>query len=165
MKNIFTAILFLSFATGFGQTTSAPKEDAKLIKENTTDSNSETDYNQIYTSVQVQAVPQDGMHAFRKYIASSFRLPEVTEKTTGVVIVKFVVWDDGSIKDIVVIKETPAGLGLGKEAVRVLSGSEKWTPGQYNGRNVKQYYTLPISLQITPAEKVVQPVEVTPKKE
>ncbi len=168
MKNIFAAILFLSFAFGFGQDNSAPKEDAKLIKENSTDSNIETDYTQIFTSVQVQAVPQGGMHAFRKYIASSFRLPEVTEKTTGTVIAKFVVWDDGSIKDIQIVKESPSGLGLGKEAVRVLSDSTKWTPGQYNGRSVKQYFTLPISLQITPAEKVVQPVkesEVTPKKD
>ncbi len=167
-RNIFATILFLGFAFGFGQENAAPKEDAKLIKENATDSNTATDYDQIFTSVQVPAVPQGGMNAFRKYIASSFRLPEVTEKTTGTVIVKFVVWDDGSIKDILVVKETPAGLGLGKEAVRVLAGSAKWTPGQYNGRNVKQYYTLPISLQITPVQKVVQPIkelEVTPKKD
>lgn len=168
MKNIFTTILFLSVAFGFGQNNDAPKEDAKLIKEKATDSIVETDYNQIFTSVQVQAIPEGGMHAFRKYIASSFRLPEVTEKTTGTVIVKFVVWDDGSVKDILVVKETPAGLGLGKEAVRVIAGSAKWTPGQYNGRNVKQFYTLPISIQITPAEKVKQPVkeiDATPKKE
>lgn len=168
MKNIFTAILFLSFAFGFGQENTAPKENAKLIKENAIDSIVETDYNQIFTSVQVQAIPEGGMHAFRKYIASSFRLPVVTEKTTGSVIVKFVVWDDGSVRDVLVVKESPAGLGLGKEAARVIASSAKWTPGQYNGRNVKQYYTLPISLQITPAEKVVQPnnsLRSTPKKD
>ena len=112
----------------------------------------DTDYNQIFTSVQVQASPPGGMNAFRKQIASSFRLPEVDETTTGSVIAKFVVWDDGSIRDVVIVKESPAGLGLGKEATRILNKSPKWTPGVYNGRSVKQYYTLPISIQITANE-------------
>jgi protein TonB len=92
------------------------------------------------------------MQAFRKQIASSFRLPEVDETTTGTVVAKFVVGLDGAISDIVILKESPTGLGLGKEATRILSRSPKWTPGVYNGRNVKQYYTLPISIQITANE-------------
>jgi protein TonB len=112
----------------------------------------DTDYNQIFNSVQVQASPPGGINAFRKQIASTFRLPEVDETTTGTVVAKFVVWDDGSIRDIVIVKESPAGLGLGKEATRILSKSPKWTPGIYNGRSVKQYYTLPISIQITASE-------------
>jgi protein TonB len=112
----------------------------------------DTDYNSIFTSVQVQALPPGGMNAFRKQIAQSFRLPEVDETTTGVVKARFVVWDDGSIRDIQILSETPAGLGLGKEATRILSKSPKWTPGIYNGRSVKQYYTLPISIQITAQE-------------
>lgn len=112
----------------------------------------DTDYNSIFTSVQVQASPPGGINAFRKQIASTFRLPEVEETTTGTVIAKFVVWDDGSIRDIVIMKESPAGLGLGKEAKRLLEKSPKWTPGIYNGRSVKQYYTLPISIQITASE-------------
>lgn len=117
------------------------------------------DYSQIFTSVHEQAVPPGGMNAFRKFIASSFILPEVAEKITGTVVAKFVVWDDGSIKDVQIIKETPANLGLGKEAIRVISSSEKWIPGKYNDRKVKQYYTMPISIQIVPSEKVVQPVK------
>lgn len=168
MKNSFTILLFLILAVGFGQNNEAPKEDAKLIKENTTEKSEETDYDQIYTSVQVQAVPPGGMNAFRKYIASSYRLPEVSEKTLGTIIVKFVVWDDGSLRDINIIKENPVGLGLGKEAIRVLTNSAKWTPGQYNGRSIKQYYTIPISLQIAPVDKIVQPIkeiEASPKKD
>lgn len=112
----------------------------------------DTDYNSIFTTVQVSASPPGGMNAFRKQIASSFRLPEVDETTTGTVVAKFVVGLDGSISDIVILKESPTGLGLGKEATRILSRSPKWTPGVYNGRNVKQYYTLPISIQITANE-------------
>lgn len=148
MKNIFTILFFLSMVAGFCQNNDVPKEDANLIKDKYTDANLDTDYDKIYTSVQVQANPPGGINAFRKYIGSSFKLPEVKEKTTGVVIIKFVVWDDGTIRDCQIIKETPSNLGLGKEAVRVITNSEKWTPGQYNNKNVKQYYTLPLSIQI-----------------
>lgn len=128
------------------------KEEANLIKENVTDSIAETDYNQIFMSVQVPAEPPGGMNAFRQYIGSNFRLPSVYQTTMGTVIAKFVVWDDGSIRNIQIVKETPTSLGLGKEAVRILSSSEKWKPGIYDNRNVKQYFTLPISIQITPAD-------------
>lgn len=136
--------------TAKGDANSTPDKGAELAKEE--QKGDDTDYNAIFTSVQVQAAPPGGMNAFRKQIASSFRLPEVDETTTGTVIAKFVVWDDGSIRDVIIVKETPAGLGLGKEATRILSKSPKWTPGIYNGRSVKQYYTLPISIQITASE-------------
>lgn len=140
-----------------GNQTMAGNPDGNLVTDNSaseekTNEKDLIDYNQIFSSVQVQAAPPGGMNAFRKQIASSFRLPEVDETTTGTVIAKFVVWDDGSIRDIQIVKETPAGLGLGKEATRILSKSPKWTPGEYNGRSVKQYYTLPISIQITASE-------------
>lgn len=150
MKNSFTLILFLSFVFGFGQDTIA--NEKAIVEKN-------EDYNQIFTTVQVQASPPGGMNAFRQYIGSSFVLPVVYQKTIGTVIAKFVIWDDGVLRDIQIIKETPQGLGLGKEAIRVLSNSPKWTPGIYEGRSVKQYYTLPISIQITPAEKAEQPAQ------
>ena len=147
MSNVFTVILFLSFTIGFGQDTTSPKEDTK------------TDYNQIFMSVQIPAVPPGGMNAFRQYIASNFKMPAVFQTTIGTVIAKFVVWDDGSIRNIQIVKETPENLGLGKEAVRLLTSSDKWKPGVYNKRNVKQYFTLPISIQITPEEKNENPIE------
>jgi protein TonB len=136
--------------TAKGDATANLDKGVELAKEE--QKGDDTDYNQIFTSVQVQAAPPGGMNAFRKQIASSFRLPEVDETITGTVVAKFVVWDDGSIRDIVIVKESPTGLGLGKEATRILSKSPKWTPGIYNGRSVKQYYTLPISIQITANE-------------
>lgn len=145
------------------------REETKLIKENEEEVRNKTyghqqteeppedtsvNYSKIFTSVDIQATPLVGLNAFRKYVASSFKLPEVTEQITGTLITKFVVWDDGSIRDVQIIKETPIGLGLGKEAVRILSSSDKWKPGMVNGFKVKQYYTLPISIQITPADNL-----------
>ena len=157
MKNIFFIILFLSFAFCFGQDTTAPKEETKLVKENTTDVKTETEYNQIFNSVDIHALPPGGMNAFRKYVGQSFRLPEVNTSTIGKVITKFTVCNDGSICDIQILNESPANIGLGEEVKRVLNLSGNWKPALKNDEAVSSYYTLPISLQITPIDKVVQP--------
>lgn len=136
--------------TAKGDANASLDKGAELAKEE--QKGDDTDYNQIFTSVQVSAEPPGGMQAFRKQIGSSFRTPDVDEATTGKVTARFVVWDDGSIRDIQILSESPPGLGLGKEATRVLSKSPKWKPGIYNGRSVKQYYTLPIVIQITANE-------------
>lgn len=112
----------------------------------------DTDYTQIFNNVQVPAGPPGGINAFRKQIANSFKMPDVEESTIGTVIARFVVAEDGSISDIKIVKESPLGLGLAKEATRILLRSPKWTPGFQNGRSVKSYFTLPISIQITANE-------------
>lgn len=136
--------------TAKGDPNATKEKEGELAKDD--QKGDDTDYNQIFTSVQVSAEPPGGMNAFRKQIGSSFRTPELDEPTTGKVTARFVVWDDGSIRDIQILSESPAGLGLGKEAMRVLSKSPKWKPGIYNGRSVKQYYTLPLTIQILGSE-------------
>ena len=116
--------------TAKGDANASLDKGAELAQED--QKGDDTDYNSIFTTVQVSASPPGGMNAFRKQIASSFRLPEVDETTTGTVVAKFVVGLDGAISDIVILKESPTGLGLGKEATRILSRSPKWTPGVYN---------------------------------
>jgi hypothetical protein len=173
MKYSLSLILLFCVAISFGQEKVEQRPLKRIDPTNNTDHSPEGDlsidndfdYSQIFTSVQVQAIPPGGMNAFRKSVAASFKLPQVTEKTIGTVVAKFVVWDDGTIKNIQIIKETPTNLGLGNEATRVLSSSDKWIPGKYNGRNVKQYYTLPISIQITPTEKIIQPIEEFKKEQ
>ena len=134
MKKIFTILLFFILAVGFGQKTKSQKENS--------------DYSQIFTSVDVNAQPKEGLNSFRKFFSASFRVPEVEVKVEAAIQVRFVVFEDGSLHDIQILKETPIGLGLGKEAIRVLKTSENWIPGQVNGKIVKQYYTFPINLQI-----------------
>lgn len=88
------------------------------------------------------------MNAFRQYIANSFNYPIVKKTLIAKVIAKFVVSEDGVISNVEIIKEEPLNLGLGKEAERVLLASSKWKPAIYKGKAVKQYYTLPITIQI-----------------
>lgn len=184
MKNIFTAILFLSVAFSFGQdktvqkkvTTEKPvvapvkvdynKESTHLKGDaEVTTQKENSDYSQIFTAVQVQAIPPGGMNAYRKYISSSFKLPEVDQTTKCNIVAKFVVWDDGSIRDIMILKEEPYGLGLGKEYVRLLKESEKWTPGFVNGKSVKQFYTMPIAIQIQGSDEDPKPNKEVIKEE
>ena len=152
MRIVFTVILFLSIVFGFGQDNDAPKEDAKLIKENTSNTNLETEYNQIFTSVDVHAQPTFGMNSFRRYIASSFRLPEVDTTTIGSVITKITVCEDGSICDIQVVNESPAGLGLAEETKRILNIYGNWKPAFLNNKAVNSYYTFPIPTPPTPPQ-------------
>lgn len=149
MKYFFTAFLFLSFASGFGQDNTAPKEDAKLIKEKEAEVNSEIENPDVLTRVDVQAVPPGGMDTFRKYIVQKFQLPDVEKTTRATLLIRFIVWDDGSIRNVKILKETPANLGLGEQAISIFSRSAKWTPAEEKGRKVKQFYVFPISFEMT----------------
>lgn len=184
MKSIFATVLLLSFALGFSQNKTTVK---KVTNETSVEapvkvsSNKESmnlkgdaevivqkeisDYSQIFEHVEMPAKPILGMDAFRKSVMSSFRMPEVDEDVLAKVTARFVIWDDGSLRDIQIIKEEPRGLGLGKEFIRILSKSEKWNPAQINEKNVKQYYTLPISLQLKEEYEIEKSIEEVRKEE
>lgn len=172
MKNIFTVILFSSVAICFGQIKAEKKpfknlDSIKKYDHSPAGEKSEgenLDFIQIFSTVDVQAQPFGGVNGYLKYITSSFILPEVSEKTTARVVAKFVVSDDGSVKNIQILEETPSNLGLGKETIRVLTNSRKWVPAILNGKAVNQYYTLPISFEIPATEKKGLPIEKVNKE-
>lgn len=62
------------------------------------------------------------------------------------VIVKFIVEKDGSLSDIVILRDP--GYGAGKEALRVLSTMPKWKAAIQNNRKVRSHFTLPITIQV-----------------
>jgi periplasmic protein TonB len=101
--------------------------------------------NTVYSSagLEVQPAFPGGMSKFYDIIAKNYRMPE-EEGLKGKVHVTFVIEKDGSLTDIKVIRDI--GYGTGKEAIRVLKASPKWTPGEQNGKKVRCTYNLPISL-------------------
>lgn len=153
MKNVLNAILFLSFTAVFGQNKPVPKTPVKLTKENSIDKNAISENNTDYIIVETQALPKGGIEAFKRYISSSIVLPKVEKDTMAEVFVKFLIVEDGAIQGVQVVKESPEGLGLGTEVIRVLSNSPKWVPAVRNGKFIKQYFTLPIKLQLVATEK------------
>ncbi len=101
--------------------------------------------NTVYNSAGIEVKPDypGGIEKFYKYIADNYKMPE-EEGLKGKVYVTFVVEKDGSLTDIKVLRDI--GYGTGKEAIRVLKASKKWSPGEQNGKKVRCTYSLPISL-------------------
>lgn len=102
--------------------------------------------NTIYNTAGIEVKPDfpGGIDKFYKFVGSNYVSPE-EEGLKGKVYVTFVVEKDGSLTDIKVIRDI--GYGTGKEAIRVLKKSPRWTPGEQNGKKVRVLYSLPIVIQ------------------
>lgn len=81
---------------------------------------------------------------FYKYMKKNIKYPRQARRMgiEGKVFLSFVVNEDGSISDIQVVKGI--GAGCDEEAVRILKGSPKWSPGKQRGIAVKQKLTFPV---------------------
>lgn len=101
--------------------------------------------NTIYSTAGIEVQPEypGGIQKFYAFVGKNYQMPE-EEGLKGKVYVSFVVEKDGTLTDIKVIRDI--GYGTGKEAIRVLKSSPKWSPAEQNGKKVRCAYTLPISL-------------------
>ncbi len=82
---------------------------------------------------------------FRKYIGENLRYPVIAAENgiSGKVYVQFAVNSKGKVVDAVVVRGVDPALD--KEAVRVVTGSPKWSPGKQRGKAVKVQFTFPIN--------------------
>jgi protein TonB len=135
IKNIFFLSLSVFFAIGAN---AQNDETAPLVVE--------AAYNMA--GLQVQPEYPGGIEAFYSLIGSNFRAPEadVEEDTTIKIFVSFVIEKDGSLSNVMLLRNP--GYGLKEEAGRVLALSEKWSPGMQDGKPVRTMYTLPISIRL-----------------
>ena len=71
-----------------------------------------------------------------EFLGKNTKYPEMARENgiQGRVYVQFVVYKDGSIKDVKVMKGRHATLD--KEAVRVVKSMPKWVPGKQRGKSV-----------------------------
>jgi TonB family protein len=83
------------------------------------------------------------------YMGSSIQYPEQAKKEglTGKVFVRFTVADDGSVNDAEVLKSDNDIFN--EEALRVISGMPKWTPGEKDGKAVSVSLVLPIMFALS----------------
>ena len=83
-----------------------------------------------------------------EYLAKQVRYPIDAQKAgqQGRVIVHFVVEKDGSLSNIVVIRNTY--YLLDQEAYRVVKEMPKWIPGKMEGESVSVKYTLPVNFRL-----------------
>ena len=90
-----------------------------------------------------------GIDKLYEYLGDNIYYPEQAKDFSiqGKVFVQFVVWKDGTIKDVKVVKGVHKLLD--NEALRVINNMPKWKPGKQRGRNVNARFTLPIKFRIS----------------
>ena len=100
--------------------------------------------------VSVEKMPEfpGGEDALYKYLSKNLKYPDIAKEQNlqGKVYVQFIVEKDGSISNPKAIRDI--GGGCGEEAVRVVRGMPKWTPGKQRTQTVRVQYTLPVVFQL-----------------
>ncbi len=99
----------------------------------------------IHTFVEQQPQFPGDLQAF---LQSALRYPETAKESgeEGRVGIQFVVNEDGSISAAEVLKSaTPL---LDAEALRVVRSMPRWKPGKQNGKEVKVYFSLPVTFKL-----------------
>ena len=86
-----------------------------------------------------------GVSKLHKYIYDNFITPNVNRFPGGKEIVKFTVKADGTVSDIIIIKDI--GYGVGDQIKKILKNGLKWTPGIKNGKPIDCTFTLPIAIR------------------
>ena len=88
-----------------------------------------------------------GMAKLYEYLYKNVQYPEIARENgiQGKVFVKFLVWKDGTIRDVKVVKSVHKALD--NEAIRLVKTMPKWAPGKQRGKPVKCYRTIPIKFK------------------
>jgi protein TonB len=89
-----------------------------------------------------------GITKLHEYLVKNIKYPEMAKNndTQGKVFVQFVVWKDGTIKDVKVVKGVHKILDI--EAARVVKTMPKWNPGKQRGKSVNARFILPIKFRL-----------------
>jgi periplasmic protein TonB len=98
--------------------------------------------------IQKQPSFPGGEVELQKFLRDNIKYPALARENNiqGTAALSFVVNKDGSISDVVILKD-PGG-GCGKEAVRVVQSMPRWSPGEANGNAVKVKFTLPVKFRL-----------------
>jgi len=116
------------------------------LAETTEESQSQKD--EVFTSVEEMPQYPGGMNEMMKFIGENLKYPDeaVKNKIQGRVIIKFVVSKTGKITDVNVLRGFNAACDA--EAIRVVKAMPDWTPGKQKGEPVPVYFTLPIQFSL-----------------
>lgn len=139
-------------------------EQAKLAAEDKVKTKPQTDTTKKKKTwvCMPETMPQfpGGRGVLMKYLAANIKYPAsaVKGKKEGRVIVTFIVQKDGSITHAKIVRSIDPELDA--EALRVVKGMPKWTPGTQLGKPVSVKYTLPVKFSLqkdaTPGEKKIK---------
>ena len=108
----------------------------------------EPEEQQIFHVVEEKPEFPGGMDECLKFIGKNIKYPTIAQENgvQGRVIIQFVVNQDGSIVDPVVMRSVDPYLD--KEALRVIKMMPKWKPGKQRGKAVRVKYTVPVTFKL-----------------
>ena len=89
-----------------------------------------------------------GYAAMMSFLHKNMTYPLLAKEAniSGTVYIEFIVEKDGSITNVVLLREI--GGGCDEEAVRVINMMPKWSCGLQNGRPVRVKFTLPVKFSL-----------------
>lgn len=111
----------------------------------------ETNYDQTFTKVEVEASFPGGEGQWRRFLERNLNASTPVDNGAPpgsyTVQVQFIVDKEGNVSDVKAL--TNHGYGMEEEAVRVIKRGPKWTPAIQNGRQVKAYRKQPITFVVS----------------
>ncbi len=104
---------------------------------------------EIYDRAEIMPSFPGGIEAMMKYLSKNLIYPKeaIEYALEGKIWLKFYVDVDGSLHDIVILKD-PVGGGTADEAIRLVKSMPNWIPGKQNNKPVKVYYTLYVAFNL-----------------
>ena len=110
----------------------------------------DTGEDEVFTVVEEVPMFPGGMGALKKWLSKNLKYPMIAQENgiQGTVMVQFVVWKDGTIKDVQLVRGVDASLD--KEATRLVKAMPKWKPGKQRGKTVSARFTLPVTFRLRP---------------
>ena len=100
----------------------------------------------IFSGVDLDPLFPEGLDSVRSWITQHMDWSLFSDcNVTGKVFVAFIVETDGTITDVVKLRDI--GCHVGDEVVKAVSIMPKWIPGKQNGKVVRVKYTIPVSFR------------------
>ena len=98
----------------------------------------------VYNVVEQMPSFPGGEAALLKYVNTHIKYPAIAQEQeiSGVVVLRFVVKEDGSVGEVIVQKSLEKHCD--EEAVRVVKALPRFIPGKQQGKAVRVWYTLPV---------------------
>ncbi|MBK6264815.1 TonB family protein [Marivirga sp. S37H4] len=136
---VSTALVLTVFSCDF-------QEKESLLIKSEKDMASENDNNKVFTIVEDQAEPKEGIDHLNSFLSEKLKnsYPAQARRLgiEGTVYVQFNIEKDGSLSNITAVKGI--GAGCDQVAVDALAAYGQWTPGKQNGQVVRSQRVVPI---------------------
>lgn len=157
------AIILFLFAAGRPEPLMAQQDTLKAKQAQQSDFAAKTvsdDSDPAFQVVKTMPSYPGGFDEMTKYLVSNIKYPDAAKAAgiQGAVIVTYIVEKDGSITNAKILRGI--GDGCDEEALRVVKGMPKWSPGKNDaGETVRVIFNLPIKFSLESKKDTLQPVK------